>query len=522
MLFALSLLLLQDPHTQGTTEGFTLYAPLRSSLTYLVDEQGEVVHQWKGDAQPGNEARILADGRLLRCAREQHEKFRGGGQGGRVEILNPDSSISWSWKLPEGSFPHHDVEVMPNGNLLILAWEARSLEEAEALGREPGSVSRDGIWPDCLFEVQPVGKDEAKIVWKWTSWDHLVQDRDEDKPGFGVVSEHPEKIDINLGGIDRRSDQEIDAEQAALEALGYTGEDEAPSPPKPRNRPPGLPEGFGKNSPKDTPKGGGRFQADWMHSNAVAYDPERDLIAISVRHFSEIWVIDHSTSTEEAKSSKGGAYGRGGDLLWRWGNPQNYHRGDQSDQVFFGQHDVRWIPSGFPGEGNLTVFNNGDERKFSSVEEIAFPLVNKATPVLDGFDPWGPSTPAWEYVAEEKKSFFSGHISGAIRLQNGNTLVTSGEQQWIFEVNPAGEITWEHKVPEERMAAGAIQRPGGFQGPPGPQGQGNRDRPRGRPNRKGDGGGGGPGIGGGLFRAYRYAADDPGIRALFEALNLQD
>ncbi|MED5330463.1 MAG: hypothetical protein VX916_04150, partial [Planctomycetota bacterium] len=40
--------------TDGPFEGYTLFAPLRSKTTYLVDMEGEVVHQWEADLTPGN------------------------------------------------------------------------------------------------------------------------------------------------------------------------------------------------------------------------------------------------------------------------------------------------------------------------------------------------------------------------------------------------------------------------------------------------------------------------------------
>jgi hypothetical protein len=37
-----------------------------------------------------------------------------------------------------------------------------------------------------------------------------------------------------------------------------------------------------------------------------------------------LWVIDHQTTTAQAASHTGGRYNKGGDLLYRWGNPQTY------------------------------------------------------------------------------------------------------------------------------------------------------------------------------------------------------
>jgi len=58
-----------------------------------------------------------------------------------------------------------------------------------------------------------------------------------------------------------------------------------------------------------------------MHANGIFYDPATDLIYMSVNFYSEVWVIDHSTTTAEAAGNQGGQFNRGGDLVYRFGNP---------------------------------------------------------------------------------------------------------------------------------------------------------------------------------------------------------
>lgn len=57
---------------------------------------------------------------------------------------------------------------------------------------------------------------------------------------------------------------------------------------------------------------------------------------------------------------------------------------------------------------------------------------------------YGPAKPVWTYSAS---GFHSVIISSARRLPNGNTLVCSGAQRWLFEVTPGGKRVWEYTVP---------------------------------------------------------------------------
>ena len=52
--------------------------------------------------------------------------------------------------------------------------------------------------------------------------------------------------------------------------------------------------------------------------NAVDYNAEFDQLMISVHNLSEVWIIDHSTTTAEAAGHTGGRSGKGGDILYRW------------------------------------------------------------------------------------------------------------------------------------------------------------------------------------------------------------
>ena len=124
--------------------------------------------------------------------------------------------------------------------------------------------------------------------------------------------------------------------------------------------------------------GPGGANGDWKHFNAVAYNEDLDQIALSSRFHDEIYIIDHSTTAQEAAGHTGGNSGMGGDFLYRWGNPQGYDRGSDLDRVLDDQHSVNWIPEGYPGAGNLILFNNNYGSN-SAVFEIVTPLNEDGT-----------------------------------------------------------------------------------------------------------------------------------------------
>lgn len=389
----------------NTTEGYTLFAPIPSNTTYLIDQEGRFVHSWTspGEHRPALSAYLLPDGDLLRTANIASTavgNFSGGGTGGKLERISWDGTLEWAWEYSSETFiSHHDIEPMPNGNILMIAWEDRTEQEALQAGRNPAIASdspggENNVWPDHIIEIEPVGNDSANIVWKWHAWDHLIQDYDSTKDNYGVVADHPERININY--------------------VGGTG------------------------------NAAGR--ADWMHCNGIDYNPILDQIAISCRSMHEIYIIDHSTTTEEAAGHTGGTYGKGGDILYRWGNPQVYDHGLSSDQQFFAQHDVQWIETGHPYEGALSVFNNGNGRfpAYSSVDIIVPPLDNGSY-ILESNGTFGPSVASWTWDIGE--GMYSGSISGVDMMSNGHMLVTHGTKGTLYEVSTSGNVVWEYINP---------------------------------------------------------------------------
>lgn len=462
----------------GATPGYTLVMPLNSRKVHLVDLAGAVAHTWETGFAPGGWCYVLDDGSLLYAGRQDHEaKFRGGGIGGAIRRFAPDGTVMWRFEVAEeGRWQHHDLEPLPNGNVLFIAWERKSRDEAIARGRHPEGVGAVGLWPDAVFEVRPTLPEGGEIVWEWHAWDHLVQDIDAAKPNHGRLVDHPGRIDVNVAfepesKISDEEKQKIEARAKQMAALGYGGGDAQDPPPTDSKDAQDKPRG------KDRDKSG-----DWMHTNAVDYHHELDLIVLSSPELCEIFVVDHSTTTAEAKGSSGGRYGKGGDLLWRWGNPANYGAGTAADRRLYYQHDPNWLFD-TKGEARLVVFNNGGDRPGgdrSSVDELVLPFDPARGFLAEPGRACGPESLAWTY--ESKDTFYSAFISGARRLASGNTIIASGAAGRIFEVTRAGEIVWDYANPL-----------GGDVEPPDHAGKAPRLA---------------------LFRADRYAPDHPGIQRI--------
>ncbi len=383
-------MLRQTKENLSNINGQIVYSPMDSTETYLIDYTGNVVHQWSSDYLPGEAVYWMGNGTILRTIKTDIVGL--GGAGGGVQMVRWDGTVTWDFRYnTNGNLSHHDVAILPNGNVLMLAWETKSNAEAISHGRDPSTLLADSVLPEQIIEVKPTGPTSGTIVWEWHAWDHLIQNFNPSKEDFGVVGDHPELIDFNYGGV--------------------------------------------------------IIKPDWLHMNSIDYNSKFDQILVSVRNFNEIWVIDHSTTTEEAAGHLGGNNGKGGDLLYRWGNPQTYHVGTSSDQKLFGQHDATWIESGCPGEGNILVFNNGKNQPsgaYSSVDEIVPPIDDQGIYSLEPGTPYEPEDQFWSYTGDPPSSFYSVAVSGAERLENGNTLICNGIEGRFFEVSPEETTVWEY------------------------------------------------------------------------------
>ncbi len=379
-------------------DSYTLIHPHGQPNNYLLNNCGEIVHIWEDSVEysSGSTSYLLPNGQLLKGKAplsHQGDSIWSGGAGSIVELRSWDNELLWHYELNTDTRRlHHDVVPMPNGHVLMLAWEKKNKEEAIAAGRDPALITEGKLWPDYIFEVDP---ETDEIVWQWHVLDHLIQDFDATKANFGVVSEHPELVDINYdtrGGI-----------------------------------------------------------ADWMHGNALDYNEMLDQVMLSVPAFNEIWIIDHSTTTAQAAAHSGGGIGHGGDLLYRVGNPAAYQREDSGGQILFFQHNAHWVNEfiefGNPYFGQVMCFNNRVATDHSSVETFE----SSWNMYLGDYEQFEGAFPPFEltntFIHPEPGRMYSDILSSAQAMPNGNLFVAVGRTGYLFEVNQEEEIVWQYIIP---------------------------------------------------------------------------
>lgn len=378
--------------THDTNRGRTV-----GNTTWLLNSLFQPVHRWDSEhhAHEGVGPYLLENGLVVRPFSKGNWLYMENfyvASFTSLEIIDWDGNQLWEFDYctPKRHCMHHDIEPMPNGNILLIVNDFKTHEEAESIGFKP--TNDRAIAFQRIIEIEPNLKDgSTRIVWEWDILDHIVQDLYPDRPNYGKPSEHIGKIDVN-----------------------YVGK-----------------------STKFIP-------GSVFHFNAISYNEERDQILVSNFGTNEIFILDHSTTTKEAKTDKGGVSGKGGDLIYRWGNPNAYGMAGIESRQLFKQHDAAWISKGIPGKGDISIFNNGVNRKpmYTAYIELKLPKLRNSRYQRASNKPFGPMAPAYEFsqfAGDEPEVFFAPFMSGARRLPNGNIFGVSGIVSGMFEVTDKGE-----------------------------------------------------------------------------------
>lgn len=373
----IGLLLLSVTGSAQQWGNYTLYSLQNATAAYLMDTNQAVVKTWTFTSaqKTGYSSYLMPGGTLWRTVSRSGNSFSGGPICGEVQKVAWDGTVQWDFVYSTTDYcTHHDICPMPNGNVLLISYERKTAAQAT----QAGSTTSIEIWPDKIVEVKPTGATTGEVVWEWHAWDHLVQSKDATKDNYQTsVLQHPELLDINY-----------------------------------------------------------KTSKDWMHMNGVDYNPVLDQVIFSSHNLNEWYIIDHSTTTAEAASHKGGNSGKGGDFLYRWGNPAGY--GATGTTILNVTHDAHWIPEGVPNAGYVVGFNNkGVSASQSSVDQILPPLNGYNYDYTAG----AAFTPA-SYLLRHACTGYSSNMGNSQQLPNGNMLVCVATAGKVYELNASGTVLW--------------------------------------------------------------------------------
>ncbi len=429
--------------------GYTLFSGTGAgnTITYLIDMEGYVVHEWKRDYVVALTDFMLPNGNLLvpqapwtlplPAGVNPNVKIRkqtwpngctpgtsgctqinvGGGHGGYIQEFDWAGNVVWDYELNDATHvQHHTITPSPwtAGNVLILGWEYKSNAECIAMGRNPATIGR-GMWPDYAIEVNRA----KQIVWEFHVWDNLVQNFDPTKPNYGQPIDNPTKWDINW----------------TVPGMAVVGTDTIAS-----------------------------TTQDWTHWNTANYHPtDPNKIVFNSRHMGESYIVDKTTKK----------------LIWRFGNPSVYGAGrapsfmDDGDQLIWGPHHAHIIPPGHPGAGNMLILDNGWNRTagnrtrsievdmsknsytaYANAGVGALPTGNTSLTKSNDRSPQPlhPGHIIWQYTGARPNSSYSASQCTNQRLPNGNTHITITETGHIIEVTQGvltsgnylnKEVVWE-------------------------------------------------------------------------------
>ncbi|NNE30383.1 MAG: T9SS type A sorting domain-containing protein, partial [Saprospiraceae bacterium] len=149
--------------------------------------------------------------------------------------------------------------------------------------------------------------------------------------------------------------------------------------------------------------------------------------------------------------------GHGGDLLYRWGNPQSYGASSPENRMLFGQHDATWIKHGQDQRWAIMLYNNGIGRPgmdYSEVNILVPPLNDQGTyDRVPGF-PFDPLVPDWTIDQFDGETFFSSNVSGAYMTPNGTIIMCVGQTGTLLEADTLTKSPqWKYISPISNNAA---------------------------------------------------------------------
>lgn len=358
--------------------GLTYYGNNGSAFGYLIDTNSTTIKTFTftGSGNNGYSTHMMPGGDVWRSVSNSASNvLTGGGMTGRIQKWSYNNVLLWDYTYSSSTYClHHDHCPLPNGNVLVISYDVKTPTEAT----NAGSSSAITIWSEKIMELKPVGTNSAIVVWQWNVWDHLVQNFNSSAANYQTsIVNNPQRLNINY-----------------------------------------------------------QTQKDWLHMNGIDYNPILDQIALSTHNLNEWYIIDHSTTTAEAAGSTGGNAGKGGDILYRWGNPPAYQAA--GTKILDVTHDAHWIPEGVPNAGYLVGLNNkGAAGPKTTVDQISVPRANYNYTITTG-NAFTPAT----FNNRHTSSGYTSNMGSSDQFPNGNQMICLATSGNIYEINAAGTVLW--------------------------------------------------------------------------------
>ena len=375
----LSVLVLLISETNAQRWGlYTLYSVSGTNKAFLIDTNDNVYKTWTmaANKKTAFSSYLIPGDTLVRTVVYTGNVIGLSTISGEVQKVDWNNNVDWDFIYStDSTVLHHDIHPLLNGNVLMIALDVKPASQ----GTEAGASFNTLRYSDKIIEVQPTGPTTGTIVWEWKLWDHLCQDYDPAKNNYvSSISQNPQLININYNNL-----------------------------------------------------------SDFFHMNGIDYNAALDQITFSCLYFSEIYVIDHSTTATEAAGHTGGNSGHGGDIIYRWGNPAAYETTGPID--FNAAHNAHWVSSDdlyYPNY--LCGFNNNGGSGGKSCVDIF-------NPPYDGYNysktqgqAYAPATYAWRYTS----SCHNPNEGSAQQLSNGNSLLSLTVCSSLVEVDHNGTVLW--------------------------------------------------------------------------------
>jgi len=377
-----------------TWSGFTVLSPLATQAVPVIDMNGTVVKRWDGfNNSAGGPARVLPGGYVIAAggARPPNQES--------LELVERDFDGNVLW-----SFSRNEEVTAADGQKM---WAARQHHDWQREDFAAGYYSPEST-------PNPRTNDRTLLLTHVTHMQPTVAD---------VMIEDDRLIEVSRTG------------EMLWQWVAGDHIDELNFSPEARRV---IKSGPAANGPAGA---AGRRTFDWLHVNSAHYlGPNRWFDAGDTRFAPNNVII----SSREA--SLLAIIGRDGRIVWQMGPDFSASKELRAIRQVIGQHHAHFIPKGLPGAGNLLVFDNGGSSGYGFFSPIApdgrGALARSTSRVLE----INPVTLelVWSYT---NARFFATNISGAQRLPNGNTLITSGPTGRIFEVTKEGAIVWEYIWP---------------------------------------------------------------------------